>query len=40
MNNYVVNKFDNLQEMDNFLKIYSPPKLNQEGNLKTPQDKR
>ena len=30
MNNYVVNKFDNLQEMDNFLKIYSPPKLNQE----------
>ena len=24
-----VNKFDNLQEMDNFLKTYSPPKLNQ-----------
>ena len=24
------NKFDNLEEMDNFLEIYSPPKLNQE----------
>ena len=24
------NKFDNLQEMDNFLGTYSPPKLNQE----------
>ena len=29
------NKFDNLEEMDNFLETYSPPKLNQEeiGNL-------
>ena len=25
-----VNKFDNLEEMDNFLQTYSPPKLNQE----------
>ena len=25
-----VNKFDNLEEMDNFLETYSPPKLNQE----------
>ena len=24
------NKFDNLQEMDNFLETHSPPKLNQE----------
>ena len=24
------NKFDNLEEMDNFLESYSPPKLNQE----------
>ena len=24
------NKFDNLEEMDNFLETYSPPKLNQE----------
>ena len=24
------NKFDNLEEMDNFLEIYSPSKLNQE----------
>lgn len=24
------NEFDNLEEMDNFLEIYSPPKLNQE----------
>ena len=24
------NVFDNLEEMDNFLEIYSPPKLNQE----------
>ena len=24
------NKFDNLEEMNNFLKTYSPPKLNQE----------
>ena len=24
------NKFDNLEEMDNFLNTYSPPKLNQE----------
>ena len=23
------NKFDNLEEMDNFLETYSPPKLNQ-----------
>ena len=23
-----VNKFDNLEEMDNFLETYSPPKLN------------
>ena len=23
------NKFDNLEEMDNFLERYSPPKLNQ-----------
>ena len=30
------NKFDNLEEMDNFLETYSPPKLNQEeiDNLK------
>ena len=28
------NKFDNLEETDNFLETYSPPKLNQEvGNL-------
>ena len=25
-----VNKVNNLEEMDNFLKTYSPPKLNQE----------
>ena len=25
-----VNKFDNLEEMDNFLETYSLPKLNQE----------
>ena len=24
------NKFENLEEMDNFLETYSPPKLNQE----------
>ena len=24
------NKFDDLEEMDNFLETYSPPKLNQE----------
>ena len=31
MNNYIyANKFDNLEEMDNFLEIYSPPKFNQE----------
>ena len=24
------NKFDNIEEMDNFLKTYSTPKLNQE----------
>ena len=24
------NKFDNLEEMDNFLETYSPPQLNQE----------
>ena len=24
------NKFENLEEMDNFLEIYIPPKLNQE----------
>ena len=31
------NKFDNLEEMDNFLETYSPPKLNQEaGNLNRP----
>ena len=24
------NKFDNLEEMDNFLEIYSPPKVKQE----------
>ena len=24
------NNFDNLEEMDNFLETYSPPKLNQE----------
>ena len=28
------NKFDNLEEMDNFLERYSPPKLNQ-GDKKT-----
>ena len=27
---FYVNKCDNLEEMDNFLEIYSPPKLNQE----------
>ena len=34
MNNYI-NKLKNLEEMDKFLEIYSPPKLNQEetGNL-------
>ena len=32
MNNYIyANKFDNLEEMDNFLEIYSPPKFNQEA---------
>ena len=33
-----VNKFDNLEEMDNFLDMYSPPKLNQKemGNLHRP----
>ena len=25
-----VNKFDNLEEMDNFLKSYSPQKMNEE----------
>ena len=31
------NKFDNLEEMDNFLETYSPPKLNQEiDNLNRP----
>ena len=32
------NKFDNLEEMDNFLETYSPPKLNQEeiGQLNRP----
>ena len=31
MNNYMAtNKFDNLEEMDNFLDSYSVPKLNQE----------
>ena len=30
MNNYMPNKFDNLEEMGNFLEKYSPPKLNQE----------
>ena len=32
------NKFDNLEEMDNFLETYSPLKLNQEetGNLNRP----
>ena len=30
MNNYV-NKSDNLKEIDNFLKRYSPSKLNQEA---------
>ena len=25
------NKFDNLEEMDNFLETYNPPKLNQEA---------
>ena len=31
------NKFDNLEEMNNFLETYSPPKLNQEeiDNLNT-----
>ena len=29
MNNYD-NKFDNLEEMENFVQTYSPPKLNQE----------
>ena len=29
MNNYA-NKFENLEEMDNFLETYSQPKLNQE----------
>ena len=27
---FYVNKFDNQEEMDNFLETYSPPKLNQE----------
>ena len=33
-----VNKFGNLEEMDNFLETHSPPKLNQEeiGNLNRP----
>ena len=37
MNNYRP-KFDNLEEMDNFLETYSPPKLNQEeiDNLNRP----
>ena len=32
------NKFDNLEEMDNFLETYSPPKLHQEEiyNMNTP----
>ena len=32
------NKFDNLEEMDEFLETYSPPKFNQEetDNLKRP----
>ena len=32
------NKFDNLEEMDNFLETYSPPKVNQEeiDNLNRP----
>ena len=30
MNNIHANKFDNIEETDNFLKTYSPPKLNQE----------
>ena len=32
------NKFDNLEEIDNFLETYSPPKLNQEeiDNLNRP----
>ena len=30
MNNYVPTKSDNLEEMDNHLKTYSPPKLSQE----------
>ena len=34
--NVYANKFDNLEDMDNFLEIYSPPILNQEeiDNLK------
>ena len=33
-----VNKFDNLEEMDNILEMYSPSKLNQKeiGNLNRP----
>ena len=30
MRDYCVNTFDNLEEMNNFLEIYSLPKLNQE----------
>ena len=29
-NKYYANKFDNLDEMNNFLEKYSPPKLTQE----------
>ena len=30
MREYYANKFDNLEEMDNFLETYRLPKLNQE----------